>query len=297
METNVANGAPADRGVPSAGAAGGLETVEDWRPIFAAFSHIVLVANSDAVDVQALRKEYPASTLFVFFNKVYKVLDRAFPENALLISRGQPRGANIVYRGEVGEVVKFFPKDHFLGIMNIRLAANEKLNTAAEFEGTPTGHLDLVGFCADFYPEEKVPTTGFAMALWLSDLKLPSTIVLAGFSARRSEKWRVVSVHDWTFEQVFLRLFARLGKITIHGGVANNAYAALSRRFPEIPSAEISLAIADVLSERLGNANAEIDKLISLTNVIRAADNFLRGLKPGFLRRKSVEESKEEGNG
>jgi hypothetical protein len=278
---------PASGGsLPVAGSVAGLSDARDWRAIFAAFSHIVLVANSDAVDIAGLQQQYPTGTLFVFFNKVYKVLNAPFPEHALLISRGGPKGANIVYRREVGDVVKFFPKDRFLGIMNIRLNAEEKLNTAAEFENKPTGHLDLSGFCNDFYPEDKLPTSGFAIALWLSDQKLPGTIVLAGFSARRSQQWKVVSVHDWSFEQVFLRLFARMGKISVHGGVANNAYAALAKRFPDIPSSEISLAIADVLSERLGNANAEIDKLISLTNVIRDIDNFFRRLKPRFFKRR-----------
>lgn len=273
-------------GLPAAGVVAGVTDAQDWRTIFAAFSHIVLVANSDAVDIAGLQKQYPTGTLFVFFNKVYKVLNGPFPEHALLISRGSPKGANIVYRREVGDVVKFFPKERFLGIMNIRLNAEEKLNTAADFENTPTGHLDLSGFCGDFYPEDKLPTSGFAIALWLSDLKLPGTIVLAGFSARRSQQWKVVSVHDWSFEQVFLRLFARMGKISIHGGVSKNAYVALAERFPDIPASEISLAIADVLSERLGNANAEIDKLISLTNVIRDIDNFFRRLKPRFFKRR-----------
>ncbi|MEZ2131661.1 MULTISPECIES: 3-deoxy-manno-octulosonate cytidylyltransferase [unclassified Sinorhizobium] len=282
-------------GLPPAGAAAGLTAAEDWRQLFAAFSHIVLVANSEAVDIRTIQPQYPPTTLFVFFNRVFKVLDRPFERHAILISRGQPRGSNIVYRKEVREVVKFFPKEYFLGIMNIRLGVEEKLNPAADFEGAPTGHLDLLGFCSDFYSEGKTPTSGFAMALWLSEMRLPGTIVLAGFSARRSAKWRVVSVHDWSFEQTFLRLFARLGKISIHGGVSENAYARLAKRFPEIPPAEIALAASEVLSERLGNTDAEVDKLISLTNVIRDFDNFLRRLKPKFLKRKP-EQRQAEGN-
>lgn len=285
---------PSGTGFPAAGSAAGLSNAGEWREVLAAFSHIVLVANSDAVDIAGLQAQFPPTALFVFFNKVYKVLDRPFHGHSLLISRGQPRGANIVYRGEVGEVVKFFPKEHFLGILNIRLGAEEKLNPAADFQGAPTGHLDLVGFCSDFYTEGKTPTSGFALALWLSDLKLPGAIVLAGFSARRSQKWRVVSAHDWNFEQTFLRLFARLGKITIHGGVSLNPYIRLAERFTEIPTAEISLAAAEVLSERLGNTDAEVDRLISLTNVIRSADSFLRHLRPKFLKRKPKGSSGEQ---
>ena len=271
---------------PQTGMAGGLSGTEDWRRIFASYSHVVLVANSDAVDIGELQKEFPATALFVFFNKVYKVLDRPFDGNALLISRAGPKGANIVYRREVADVVRFFPPDNFLGIMNVRVNQEEKLNCAADYGGTPTGHLDLAGFCGEFYPEAKVPTTGFAMALWLSELELPGQIVLAGFTARRSEKWKVVSVHDWTFEQVFLRLFVQSGKLSIHGGIPESAYIELANRFPDISRADISMVAADVLSERLGNAQADIDKLISLTNIIRATDNFFRRLKPRFLKRK-----------
>ena len=272
--------------IPPAGAAGGLRSLDQWRNLFAGFSHIILVANSDAVDIEDLRKTYPPTTLFVFFNKVYKVLDHSFSGHAILVSRGGPKGANIVRLGEVEEVLAFFPKDKFLGILNLRVNADEKLNTAQQFAGAPTGHLDLTGFGSDFYPQAKVPTSGFVLALWLCDLQMPASIVLAGFSAKRSDKWRVVSVHDWAFEQVFLRLFSRVGKITVHGGVDANAYAALAGRFPEIPSHDIAMTIAEVLSERVGNANAEIDKLISLTNVIRSIDNFFRRL-PKFRKKRA----------
>lgn len=274
--------------MPVPGAVSGLRETSNWGELLAPYSHIVLVANSGAMNLEALQKDYPSTALFVFFNKVYKVLERPFEGHALLVSRAQPKGANIVYRREVDEVLSFFSKAHFLGLLNIRLGQNEKLNTAADFKQAPTGHLDLVGYCDDLYTEGKTPTSGFAIALWLSELRLPAELVLAGFSARRTEKWRVVSVHDWSFEQTFLRLFARLGKISIHGGVSKNPYSVLARRFPEIPAEDVALAAAEVLSERLSNSDAEVDKLISLTNVIRAGDNFLRRLKPASLKKRNT---------
>jgi hypothetical protein len=270
---------------PASGATENLATPEQWRALFSRFSHVVLVANSDEVSVKELQEEYPETALFVFFNKVYKILDEQFSGNSLLISRAQPRGANIVYRNEVADVVKLLASQKFLGIMNIRLAEIERLNTSADYLGTPTGHLDLVGFCADFYPKDKVATSGFAMALWLVNQSLPAEIVLAGFSAKRSDKWRVVNVHDWTFEQVFLRLFARVGKLTMHGSRPANSYMTLASRFPELPAAEISATIAEVLSLRLSQTDAQVDKLISLTNAFRSIDEFLRRLKPKFLKK------------
>jgi hypothetical protein len=235
--------------------------------------------------VRELQDEYPRTALFVFFNKVYKVLDEQFSGHSLLISRAQPRGANIVYRNEVADVVKLFAPQKFLGIMNIRLAESERLNTNADYLGTATGHLDLAGFCADFYPRDKVATSGFAMALWLVNQSLSAEIVLAGFSAKRSDKWRVVAVHDWTFEQVFLRLFARVGKLTMLGFNPANSYTALASRFPELPATEISATIAEVLSLRLSQTDAQVDKLISLTNAFRSIDEFLRRMKPKFLKK------------
>jgi hypothetical protein len=270
---------------PASGATENLATPEQWRALFSRFSHVVLVANSDEVSVKELQEEYPGTALFVFFNKVYKILDEQFSGNSLLISRAQPRGANIVYRNEVADVVKLLASQKFLGIMNIRLAEIERLNTSADYLDTPTGHLDLVGFCADFYPKDKVATSGFAMALWLVNQSLPAEIVLAGFSAKRSDKWRVVNVHDWTFEQVFLRLFARVGKLTMHGSRPANSYMTLASRFPELPAAEISATIAEVLSLRLSQTDAQVDKLISLTNAFRSIDEFLRRLKPKFLKK------------
>ncbi|MFQ6163777.1 3-deoxy-manno-octulosonate cytidylyltransferase [Sinorhizobium meliloti] len=270
---------------PASGATENLATPEQWRALFSRFSHVVLVANSDEVSVKELQEEYPGTALFVFFNKVYKILDEQFSGNSLLISRAQPRGANIVYRNEVADVVKLLAPQKFLGIMNIRLAEIERLNTSADYLGTPTGHLDLVGFCADFYPKDKVATSGFAMALWLVNQSLPAEIVLAGFSAKRSDKWRVVNVHDWTFEQVFLRLFARVGKLTMHGSGPANSYMTLASRFPELPAAEISATIAEVLSLRLSQTDAQVDKLISLTSAFRSIDEFLRRLKPKFLKK------------
>lgn len=53
----------------------------------------------------------------------------------------------------------------------------------------------------------------------------------------------------------------------------------------ERPCAEIALTASEVLSERLSDTDVEVDRLISLTGIIRAGDTFLRGLRPKFLKR------------
>ena len=57
---------------PFAGTSAGFSTGGEWRPLFASYPVIALVANSDEVDIDELRASLPSDTLFVFFNKVYQ---------------------------------------------------------------------------------------------------------------------------------------------------------------------------------------------------------------------------------
>jgi hypothetical protein len=285
---------PNDQQNPSlAGAGLNVLTVEEWKALLARYSHIVLVANSEAADLGKLRKDLPETALFVFFNKVYKVLDRPFSGNGVLVARSGVMGANIVHRREVADVLRFFSGEAFLGVVNIRVAPEENFSPEERFEGARTRHLDLTQILGDLYPAGKIATSGFALALWLADLRLPGKILLAGFSAKRSEKWKVFDVHDWTFEQIFLRLFARMGSIDMLGGVDASPYSALAKRFPQVPPVEIAMTAAEVLSERLDNANGQIDRLMSVTKSIRAIENFFRRFKPKTRKQRFLEKSKE----
>ncbi|MGR9176856.1 3-deoxy-manno-octulosonate cytidylyltransferase [Rhizobium leguminosarum] len=266
---------------------------EAWKALLSPYSHVVLVANSEAVDFGRLRSELPETALYVFFNNVYKVLDEPFAGHAVLVARSGVMGANIVHRREVVDVLRFFAGDDFLGVVNIRVSPEENFSDASGFKGARTRHLDLTQMLGDLYPTGKIATSGFAMALWLAELQLPGKILLAGFSAKRSEKWKVFDVHDWTFEQIFLRLFARMGTISMMGGVDAGPYAALAKRFPQVPPIEIAMTAAEVLSERLHNANGQIDRLMSVTKSIRAIEGFFRRFKPKTRKQRFLEKSRE----
>ncbi len=223
----------------------------------------------------------------MFFNKVYKVLDGPFDGHSLLAVRSGTGGPNILSRGEVGRVTGYFPEDRFLGILCMRTAAIEKVTPASAFGGVPTGQLDLADYFVDFYPPDHLPSSGFALAVWLAELELGRPIVLAGFSAKRSERWKIFDVHDWTFEQIVQRLLARAGRLTLANAPPPHAYAQVLARFPEFSAENLSLAASEILSERLEGANAEIGKLIATTSVNRSVERLVRGLKPveGLVRR------------
>jgi hypothetical protein len=169
----------------------------------------------------------------------------------------------------------------------MRTAAIEKVTPASAFSGVPTGQLDLAEYFVDFYPPDHLPSSGFALAVWLAELELGRPIVLAGFSAKRSERWKIFDVHDWTFEQIVQRLLVRAGRLTLAKAPPPHAYAQVLARFPEFSAETLSLAASEILSERLEGANAEIGKLIATTSVNRSVERLVRGLKPieGLVRR------------
>lgn len=272
----------------------GQASAQDWKDFFAAYAHIVLVANSDEVDMAALERRFQQGTLFVFFNKVYKVLDHTFSRPALLVSRSGMMGANIVHRREVPEVIRHFDPATFHGILNIIIGNDERFSTAGEFGVDRVAHLDLDAVISPFYPAGMVPTTGFGLSVWLGRLGLGGRVTLAGFSSKRSERWKVFDIHDWTFEQVVLRLMARKNEIEIMGADAENRYAALARHFPQFSPAEISATADEVLSERLSHLGSSVDRLMSTTKPLRFLDQCFRRLKPKTRKQKYLERKAHE---
>lgn len=273
-------------------------SLQEWQSFFAPFADIVLVANSDEVDMAELERRYPRDTLFVFFNKVYKVLDHTFTRPALLVSRSGMMGANIVHRREVPEVVRHFAPASFHGILNIIIGNDERFSSAEDFGMPNVAHLDLDPMISPFYPSGKVPTTGFGLCVWLNRLGLSARVSLAGFSSKRSERWKVFEIHDWTFEQVVLRLMARKGDIVIIGADSENRYAELAAHFPQFSAAEISATADEVLSERLSNLSSTVDRLMSITKPLRFLDQGFRKWRPKTRKQKYLaQKALEEGGG
>ncbi|NLS06762.1 3-deoxy-manno-octulosonate cytidylyltransferase [Rhizobium sp. P32RR-XVIII] len=269
---------------------------DEWRQFFSSFSHIVLVGNSDRTEPFRLTEAFPQSALFVFFNKVYKVLNRSFDRPSLLVARSGTSGANIVHRKEVKDVLSFFPEEALVGIVNIRVAPSEQFSPKSAFEGAKVYHLDLTSLTKD-YPAGKIPTSGFALTLWLRDLQPAAEIVLAGFSGTRGETWKVFNVHDWTYEQVFLRLCAKRGEIAVFNqdGDVTRA-AALLKSFPDMPPAELLMEMTAVLAERQDSANDQIDRLMSVTKFQRGLDALFRRIRPKTRKQREQARLKKDPN-
>ncbi|MBW9114808.1 3-deoxy-manno-octulosonate cytidylyltransferase [Rhizobium cauense] len=253
---------------------------DGWKALFQGYSHIVLVANSDEVNISDLTSRLPETTLFIFFNKVYKVLNEPFLRPALLVTRSGTLGSNLVKSGKVSKVLQYFDRSSFLGIVNLAIGEREKFSPASEFGDVEVRHLDLTAVFSSFYPPASIPTSGFALAFWLAQLQPDIQVTLAGFSSKRSERYQVLDVHDWTFEQVVLRLMYRRGEIDILGRQRMNPYAELSAHFPQYSPVEVALTANEVLAERLVNLSSWVDKLMHVTRILRFIDRTYRRFKP-----------------
>ncbi|WP_182084612.1 3-deoxy-manno-octulosonate cytidylyltransferase [Aureimonas sp. ME7] len=278
------------------GAAG--EASNAWRAFFARYETIVLVANSDAVRIDELRRAFGERTLFVFFNKVYKVLAEPFDGECVLVARSSPAGANIVYRREVDDVLRLVRSPAFRGIVNLRAGTHERFSSVEEFGGaTDIGHLDLAPTMAGFYPSGQVATSGFALAVFLAELDLSSRIVLAGFTARRSKRWKLFADHDWTFEQIVQRLLLRGGRLHTAGPMPDDLFRNVTQRFPELTSGDVAVVAGEVLAERLDGANSAIDDLLRTTRPQRRIGDWVRSLKPKTRKAKLAERETGKGRG
>lgn len=266
-------------------------SAEEWRSFFAPYTDIVLVANNDEVDAEELASTFPETTLFIFFNKVYKVLRAPFRRPAVLACRSGTMGANVVHRREVADVLGYFDPASFLGVVNVAIMATERFSPAEAFGGVPVRHLHLGQMILGYYPKDKFPTTGFGLCMWLQSLDLPAQVHLAGFSSKRSERWKVFDVHDWTFEQVLLRLLSREGRFRIIGSAPENPYLSIATHFPQFSATDIALTADEVLSERMLGLSSIVDRLMSVTKVLRFFDNSFRRIRPKTRKQKFLSKS------
>jgi hypothetical protein len=233
--------------------------------------------------------------LFVFFNRVEKVVSEPFSGNSLLVTRSNQAGSELVYRGIVGRTVAPLVGPGFAGVMNLRTASIERMNSTADFGTVPAGLLDLATYLEAFYPLEHTASSGFAMAFWLCENVPGAKIMLTGFSAQRGSKWKLFHIHDWTFEQTCLRILAAKGKLSTDDATTGNPYAMLTRKFPDIDAKDVAFGVSQTLSLRLEAANRQIDRLLSITAPFRAAYDLFKAAKPKSRKERVLAKRRKQG--
>lgn len=254
------------------------------QAFFAPFDAIVLVANSKDAAAALTAPSLGERPFFIFFNRVYRILDKPFRRDSLLVSRSSPVGASLVYRSQVSDAASLLEGAGFRGILNVRAREAERFSTSEEFGGHPVGFLDLAEWAMRFYPPGgRMPSTGFAMATWLAQQKLPQPIVLSGFTGVREEQWRLMDAHDWTWEQIVLGMLYKAGMLRRFApGKAPEGWPveALMAEFPQFTRDQLSATVVEVLANQLNGTRLVIDHVYSTLRPQLAVRRFLRWIRP-----------------
>lgn len=262
-----------------------IKTRDDLLAVLRSYEAIALIGNSEGVKIDAIVRDLPERTLFIFFTGCAKVLNGPFPRDAMLCHRLIRNGmAFLKSQRHFDKAYSFFPQGlkGECGIIADR--GGEHGVALAE-----PRRSDLLPVVLDFdhaigpvYPAGKMPTTGFAVALWLLGELPDAKIWLCGFTGVAGLEFHLYHDHDWTFEQTAFDLFQRSGRLSRHetkGIRADDGLGRLKQRFPEFSEGEIALVATEVLARRFGGMERQMAKLWSMTKVPRKIRGFFKRIR------------------
>ncbi|HTO29560.1 MAG TPA: hypothetical protein VL202_00040 [Pararhizobium sp.] len=259
---------------------------EDFEALLSGYEMVALIANSESVDIDAITQALPEKTLYVFFTGCTKVLHKPFEKDAMLCHRLVAGGARFL------KSQKHFDKAYSLFANGLKA----EVGVLAE-RGVPTGTLplsgprrsDLLPCTLDFdytfgplYPVGRMPTTGFAIAVWLIEKMPHANVCLCGFTGVAGLQYGMYSEHDWTFEQIMLQLFVKNGRIRRFEDNLSEPmgmFARIHDRFPEFSEATIALVANNVLANRFTGMERQVAKLWSKTKIQRKIGGFFKRFK------------------
>lgn len=259
---------------------------ETFEALLSDYEMVALIANSESVDIDAITRTLPDKTLYVFFTGCAKVLSGPFEKDAVLCHRLVAGGTRFL------KSQKHFDKAYSFFAQGLKA----EIGVIAD-RGVPDGCLsipsprtsDLVPQTLDFdytfgslYPVDRMPTTGFAIAIWLAEKVPHANVCLCGFTGVAGLQFGMYSEHDWTFEQVMLQLFVKKGRIRRFEDDLMDPAGGLDsihRRFPEFSEATIALVAANVLSNRMAGVERRVAKLWSHSRIERRIRSFFKRFK------------------
>jgi hypothetical protein len=249
----------------------------DLHRMLSAYETVVLVANSEQAQGSGFERRWPGRTLYIFFNDARRVLQPGFDHDAVLVLRSGKEGPSVIRRHRLDAVARQFAAGRLKAIVNLVVDTTEQATDLAEQGGRPIQLLDLTAYFAKRYTGGKIPSSGYALALWLSDQR-QAPVVLCGFNALRSENWKVFDIHDWAFEQTSLRLAERSGRVAFEPNThaRPTALEALEAQHPNTNRTDLLAVHAETLAGRLEHTNLFVDRLWSVTRVNRFLRTLLR---------------------
>lgn len=254
----------------------------------AQYKSVVLLGNSEQLDLTAVLDAFDDQTLFVLFGSVRKILNEPFSRPALLVHRLREDGS--VNKPEhITQSQGMFAPGALIGRAGVfagktfdgpkrtgEIAIREPLHYF--IDGDPLLH--------GWYTNGKTGTTGFITALWFARHLPEHDIVLAGFSGTRGTDIKMFTMHDWTLEQAALRLEARRGALRWFEGEGKQSRSGIERlalAYPDRDGIEIASVYADVLRDQFAASDRILARMWSMLRFIEPTDRLL--VRLGLRRR------------
>ena len=264
-----------------------IQSTGDFIELLRGYDAVAMIGNSEGVDIDAIVATLPENTLYVFFTGCAKVLNKPFSPDAVLCHRMIKNGeAFLKSRRRIENAHGFFKqglKAEF-GVIagNGRpddSPVHEEARRSPFFEIT----LDFDHTLGNLYPTDRMPTTGFAVAMWILASVPDAKLWLCGFTGVAGSQFQLYAGHDWTFEQAALELFARSGRLRRYEQAltSSSGLERLARRFPEIDRSEIALVASDVLAKRFNGMEQQMTHIWSVTKIPRYLRDIYKRLTNG----------------
>jgi hypothetical protein len=117
------------------------------------------------------------------------------------------------------------------------------------------------------YPGGKHPSTGFQAINYLLRAKPGNgQLKLLGFTGHSSTRRKLNNVHDWVYEQLFIRMLEESGKLTLtteHDAAPSEADM-LRRAFPEVGEEQFNRVMQRYTVEELGHLKRSMQGVIKI---------------------------------
>lgn len=241
---------------------------EGFLELLGSYDAIALIANSESLVIDSVMAALPQNTLYVFFTGCAKVLSKPFPKDSILCHRLVAEGTRFLKsRKHFESAYSFFPQGlkAEVGILADKAKTDRGPLPAPRTSPITPLVIDFDYMFHGLYPAGRMPTTGFALALSLLDLRPETKVYLCGFTGVPGTEFNMYSEHDWTFEQTVLQLFAKKERIIqlqeSDVAAAQNWLTGVSNRFPEFAHGEVAMMAAQVIGNRLTGTERRVAKL------------------------------------
>lgn len=258
---------------------------------FAPYKNIVLIANNENAKVNELADIFGDDTLFIFFNDCSRVLSEPFTRPSLLCHRLDHASDQTFVRGGKLTYACSMLSERFLGQIGVIAdfgSATPRIISSPRHCSPVDATIDFDYHFPNFYTVNRLPSTGFALAIWLERYCPQSKIHLYGFSGVPGTQFNVYQGHDWTLERTVLTMLAQHQRISMIPVDLNfndtHWMSRIQRYFPQFSEGALTLAAVDVVARQQAANDTRLSKLMKPHQIPHKVKRAVQRLRANLKR-------------